>query len=148
MFGLTPYGKNQNLSRQHDPWDFGGFMEDFFKDSAFPAFYGGRDIKVDIREDEKEYIVEAELPGANKDEINIDLHNDQLTISVQKNEQVNEEQNNYIRRERRSSSLSRSFYIENVMEENVNAKFENGLLTIVLPKREPGTEGRRKIQID
>lgn len=93
-------------------------------------------------------MVEAELPGVQKEEINIDLRDDRLSIAVQRNEQVNEERENYIRRERKSASMCRSFYVENVKSEDVKAKFENGLLTIVLPKREPGKPSGRRVAIE
>jgi len=148
MFGLTPFRRNQSVGRSRDFWDFDRFFEDFFNDSVFPAFYNSRHMKVDIKENENEYVVEAELPGVKKEEISIDLHDDRLTIAVKRDEQVNEEQENYIRKERRSCSMCRSFYVENVKNENVSAKLENGLLTIVLPKKEPGKPNSRKIQID
>lgn len=93
-------------------------------------------------------MVEVELPGVQKEEINIDLRDDRLSIAVQRNEQVNEERENYIRRERKSASMCRSFYVENVKSEDVKAKFENGLLTIVLPKREPGKPSGRRVAIE
>lgn len=149
MFGLTPYRKNQSVGRFNDSWGFDRLFEDFFNDSVFPAFYNNsRHMKVDIRENENEYVVEAELPGVKKEEINIDLHDDRLTIAVQRDEQINVEQQNYIRKERRACSMCRSFYVENVKSENVSAKFENGLLTVILPKKEPGRPKGRKIEIE
>lgn len=149
MFGLTPYRKNQGIASTNGGFrDFDRFFEDFFNESFFPAFYNGASqMKVDIKENEKDYVVEAELPGVNKEDINIDLEDNQLTIGVQKNEEVNDEKENYICRERRSSSFSRSFYVDNVKNENVNAKFENGVLTIVLPKKDTGFKATKKIDI-
>ena len=113
-----------------------------------PAFFAGdAQIKVDIKENEKEYIVEADLPGVKKEEINVDLNNDRLTISVTRNEETNIEKENYIRKERRSGSYSRSFYVENVIENQISAKFENGVLSMVLPKRESGVSKNKRIEI-
>lgn len=149
MFGLTPYRKNQGIANRDGGFrDFDRFFEDFFNDSFFPALYNGASqMKVDIKESEKEYVVEAELPGVNKEDINIDLEDNQLTVGVQRNEEVNNDKENYICRERRSSSFSRSFYVDNIKNENVNAKFENGVLTIVLPKKDTGFKSTRKIDI-
>lgn len=150
MFGLTPYRKNQGISKQNNGyWDFDSLFEDFFNDTMFPAFYSNsRQMKVDIMEKENEYVVEAELPGINKDEVNIELNDNHLTISVQKNEQVDEEKDNYIRKERKQCGVSRSFYVENVDNDKVDAKYNNGILTINLPKKDPGTPKSRKIQIN
>lgn len=149
MFGLTPYRRNQGIVNRNEFNDFERFFEDIFSDTFnFPSYFNGsRQMKVDIKDEEKEYVVEAELPGVNKEDINIDLHDNQLTIMVQKDEQINNEKDSYICRERRTSSISRSFYLENVKNEEVNAKFENGLLSIKLPKKEIGSAYKRKIDI-
>jgi len=120
---LVPYGrKNRGLSeRPHDIFNIDNFFDGFFGDSFMPAFFAGdAQIKVDIKENEKEYIVEADLPGVKKEEINVDLNNDRLTISVTRNEETNIEKENYIRKERRSGSYSRSFYVENVIENQIS----------------------------
>jgi HSP20 family protein len=149
MFGLTPFKKNQGLSMGNsDFWDIDSMFENFFSDSVFPVFYSNsRKMKVDIKDTENEYIFEAELPGVSKEEVNIELRNNTLTILVTKNEQVNEERDNYIRRERRQSSMARSFYVDDVDIEKIDAKFNNGILSIVLPKKEPGSHKNKKIDI-
>lgn len=82
-------------------------------------------MKVDIKENEKEYVFEAELPGIKKEEMNIQIDDDRLTISVQKNVQTDEEKDNYIRKERSYSSMTRSFSISNVETDSVNAKLND-----------------------
>ena len=147
---LVPYGrKNRGLSeRPHDVFSIDNLFDNFFGDSFMPALFAGdSQIRVDIKENEKEYIVEADLPGVKKEEINVDLNNDRLTISVTRNEEVNEEKENYIRKERRSGSYCRSFYVENVMEDKISAKFENGVLSMVLPKKESGVSKKNRIEI-
>jgi len=150
MFGITPFRRNHPVSRNFlSPWsDLDRAFDDFFS-NAFPSFYNGfGTLKVDIKETEQEYIVEAEIPGVKKDDIKVELNDDMLTIHVQTNEEINEERDRYIRRERRSSSMSRSFYVENVKTENITAKYENGILSLKLPKKEPGYEARRYIDIE
>ena len=149
MFDLTPYKKKSSLSRGNgDLWDIDSMFENFFNDSVFPAYYSNsRQMKVDIKENENEYIIDAELPGINKEEVNIELNDNNLTISVSKDEQVNEEKENYIRKERYQSSMTRSFHIENVNNEKVDATFNNGVLSVILPKREPGSPKNKKIDI-
>ena len=149
MFGLTPYNNRRNLDvqRASDLWDPESWFDNFFND--FPTLYGsGSQMKVDIKENEKDYEIEAELPGVKKDEINIELRDDRLTISVQREEHDEEEKNNYIRKERRVSSMSRSFYVSDVKPEDVKAKFENGVLTLTLPKSEDEKKREHKIQIN
>lgn len=147
---LVPYGrKNRGLAkRPQDIFSIDSLFDDFFSDSFMPAFFAGdAQMKVDVKENEKEYIVEADLPGVKKEEINIDLSNGRLTISVAKNEEINVEEDNYIRKERRSGSYCRSFYVENVVEDQIAAKFENGVLSIVLPKNDAGVNKKNRIEI-
>lgn len=150
MFGLTPYRRNNGLSKRgNDAFDMEHFFESFFNDPFFPTFYSGSgQMRVDIKENDREYIVEAELPGVNREEIAVDLKDDRLTIAVERNEQVNVEKENYIRKERRYGSMSRTFSVPNIIHENVSARFENGILSIVLPKKENMLPGNSKIQIE
>ena len=149
MFGLTPYNKRGNgLVGRNDWFDMRSIFDSFFDDSFRSAFLtSGSPMKADIRETEKEFIIDAELPGIKKEDIKLDLRDDTLTISVEHSEQTNEEKDNYIRRERRFGSFSRSFYVENVKHEDVSAKYNDGILTVNIPKAEAGKERNRKIDI-
>jgi len=147
---LIPYGRrNRGLaSRSKDIFNIDSLFDNFFNDSFMsPWFMGDSQMRVDVKENDKEYIVEADLPGVNKEDINIELNNDRLTIAVERNEEVNVEKENYIRRERRSGSFCRSFYIQNVVEDQISAKFENGVLSIVLPKKDQTPKKRNRIEI-
>ncbi|MCX7711596.1 MAG: Hsp20/alpha crystallin family protein [Clostridia bacterium] len=150
MFGLTPFNhrKTNDLARQNDIFDMRSIFENFFNDSMFPAFPSfGASMRADIRETEKEYVIDAEIPGVNKEDIKLDLRDDVLTISVEHNEQINEERDNYVRKERRFGSFSRSFYVDNVKHDGVTAKYDNGILTVKLPKDETGNNRRYQIDI-
>lgn len=149
MFGLTPYNRRSNgIAGRNDFFDMRSIFDNFFDDPFRSAFFGsGNPIKADIRETEKEYIIDAEMPGVRKEDIKLDLRDDTLTISVEHNEEVNEEKENYIRKERRFGSFSRSFYVENVKHEDVSAKYNDGILTVNIPKAEAGKERKRKIEI-
>lgn len=150
MFGLTPYNRRENeVSRRNDPFDIRNIFEDFFSDSLMPAFNtAANSIKTDIRETEKEYVVEAEIPGANKEDIKLELKDEILTIAVEHNEQTNEEHDNYIRKERRYGSYSRSFQVQNIKNEEVTARYENGILTVTLPKAGEEKEKKHNIEIN
>jgi len=143
MFGLTPYSRRGNdIARRLGFFDLGKFFDEFFNEPLVPAFVPAvQPIRADIRETDTEYIIDAEIPGVRKEDIKLELRDDTLTISVEHNEELNEERENYIRRERRYGSFSRSFYVENVKNDQVTAKYNNGVLTIILPKEK---EGRRK----
>jgi HSP20 family protein len=149
MFGITPYNRrNNSVEKRNDFWDMGSVFENFFDDSFLPGFFrGANQIKADIRENEKEYIVDAEIPGVKKEDIKLELRDDVLTIVVEHNEEVNEERDNYIRRERKSGSYSRSFQVDNVKNEDVKASYDNGILTITLPKQEGGKVNSHRIDI-
>lgn len=134
MFGIVPF-RNNKLQGRTSIFDMDSIFNDFFNDSAF-GFSGINPIKADVKENEKEYIIEAEIPGAKKEDIKLDLRDDRLTISVESSQESKEERENYIRRERRVGAFSRSFYVENVRHEDVSAKYENGILAVVLPKSE------------
>ncbi|MDF2988829.1 MAG: hypothetical protein K0R50_4339 [Eubacterium sp.] len=145
MFGIVPF-KNNKIQGRGSLFDMDSIFNDFLNDSAF-GFEGLNSIKADVKENEKEYIVEAEIPGAKKEDIKLDLRDDRLTIAVERSEETKEERNNYIRRERKFGSTSRSFYVENVKQEDVTAKYEDGILSIVLPKSEvKKTNNRIEIQ--
>jgi len=149
MFGLTPYNRRSNsVSRGKDLWDVKNIFDDFFGDSFVSGFFSAANsMKADIRETDKEFIIDAEMPGVKKEDIKLDLRDDTLTISVERDEQVNEERENYVRRERRYGGFSRSFYVENVKHEGVMAKYNDGILTITLPKAEEVQSKKRQIEI-
>lgn len=151
MFGLTPNGSNRKrgeLVRRNDFFNVRSMFDDFFGDSFLPSFFASSNpIKADIRETDKEYIIDAEIPGAKKEDIKIELRDDMLTIALEHDEQVNEERENYIRKERRYGSCSRSFYIENVKNDKVEAKYNDGILTITLPKSDEVKNKRHNIEI-
>ena len=124
-------------------------FDDLFRDdfSMFPA-WSGRDplygkhakhmMKTDVRETEDTYEVDMALPGFKTDEINVDLKNGYLTVSAAKGLDKDEKDKNgkYIRQERYTGAMSRSFYVGDVAPEDVKAKFEDGILQISLPKAE------------
>ena len=150
MFGLVPFNKrNTDVEKKtHDLLDIDSIFENFFNDTVFPSFYSNSgQMRVDIKETDKEYVVEAELPGVKKEEVNIQLDDDRLTISVERKEQSDEKKDYYIRKERRHCSMTRSFAVTNIMGDKVTARFENGVLSITLPKKEQTKPTGKKIDI-
>jgi len=150
MFDLIPFRRSKTgLTREPASiFDVESVFENFFNEALWPSLYAGSSkMRVDVREKDDEFIVEAELPGVKKEEIGIDLDEDLLTISVKRNEEIDEKNERYIRRERKYGMMSRSFSIANVDPEKATARLENGILTLVLPKKKPESKRLKKIEI-
>ena len=131
------------------------FDEKLFTEKKDPL-YGknvSRLMKTDVRETEKTYELDIDLPGFKKDEIQIELKDGYLTVSAEKGLDKDEEdkKGKYIRRERYAGACSRSFYVgEGVTEEDIKAEFKHGILTLVVPKKEakPAVEQKKYIAIE
>ena len=141
---LTPSIFGENL--------FDNFFDDFF---TFPTFndremqnvqkklYGhhaGNMMKTDVQEHDNHYDVALDLPGFKKDELTLELKEGYLPISAAKGldqDQKDEKSGKYIRRERYAGAMRRSFYVgEDIKQEDVHAKYENGVLKLSFPKKE------------
>ncbi|HOQ10256.1 MAG TPA: Hsp20/alpha crystallin family protein [Syntrophomonadaceae bacterium] len=146
MSGLVPFNR-WGLSRSGFE-DFYNLIDDFFSNTWMPMRSMMRDtFRLDIQENEREYCIEAELPGVKKEEINLELKDDgRLTISVEREESLEEEKKNYVHRERRYSSMQRSIYLRDAKTEGVKAQLKDGILRIIVPKEE-AQGGTHRIQI-
>jgi len=137
---FDPYRGFEGISKRINK-----FVNEF--DKGFQIETGGYNPRVDITEDEKNLFVHAELPGMSKESVNIAVSEDKmLTIKGEKKKESLEENTNYIRSERKFGSFSRSFLLPEFVDlEKVEAKFENGVLEIILEKKEP--EKPKEIEI-
>ena len=121
----------------------------------FP-FRGSRStglMKTDVKETDNSYELDMDMPGFEKEDIRAELKNGYLTVSASSHKNNDEKDNDgkYIRRERYSGSCSRSFYVgEDVKQEDIKAKFENGILKVSIPKKEekPAVEENKHIAIE
>src|SRR5699024_1363233 len=104
-------------------------------------------FKVDVRETVNEYVVEAELPGVKKDEVDISLNEGRLTITVKREENVEERKDEYIHQERKVGSMQRSLFLENAKPETGSAKLTDGVLRITVPK-DTQSDASSKIDIE
>jgi HSP20 family protein len=128
--------------------DFYNTLEDFFSDSWTQGRNLLRDtFKIDIEETDDAYRVEAELPGVKKEEINLSVEDDVLSISVNRSEETNNEGKNYIHRERRVSSMSRRVRLANANLGEIKAKLDEGVLAVTIPKQTK-EQGARAIEIE
>ncbi len=127
-----------------DSWDnFDRQMNTFLDTTRRNPVFGKNAknlMKTDVRETKTGYEVDVDLPGFKKDEIKIELENGYLTISAQKGidkEEKNKEDGHYIRKERYSGAMQRSFYVGDALkQEDISAKFEDGILKLSIPKKE------------
>lgn len=121
-------------------------MDDFFDGFFNPGYYSTRRIgqapamKADVRELEHGYEIELELPGFRKEDLHAELKDGYLTIQAthQKQEEKKDENGTYLCQERYQGHYQRSFYVgEEITQEDVHAAFENGVLKLSVPKKEP-----------
>ncbi len=148
MAGLIPFNRKKNDLLRSEFGDFGSMLDDFFGESfPFRRSLEADTFKVDVEDSEKEYIVHAELPGVNKEEVHLSLEDGRLRILVQRNEEKEDKNKNYIHRERRVCSMERNIFLAEAGEENIKAKLEHGVLKIEIPKK-PHVDTSRKIEID
>lgn len=126
-------------------------FEELFDDAFEKRFWGERDplygknaknlMKTDVAESDDCYKVAIDLPGFQKDEVNVELKNGYLTVTATKglNKDQRGEDGRYIRRERYSGSCSRTFYVGDVRPDEVKCRYESGVLMMILPKRDAKT---------
>ena len=129
---LVPYARKNHTVSNFNPFhDFDELERAFFSDNALSEF------KTDIQEDGDNFVLEADLPGFKKDEINVELKDGYVTISAAKGLDKDETDKNgkYIRQERYTGACSRSFYVgSNIQPEDISAKYEGGVLRLSVPK--------------
>lgn len=130
-----------------------GDIFDAFNDFFKPMFYDEHldSMKTDIKETENEYQLEIEMPGFKKEEIKVSLENGYLTVGAEKTakqEEGGENASRYLRKEC-SVSCQRSYYVgDDVEQENVKAKYENGMLCLTVPKQSPKKIAPKTIDIE
>ena len=127
-------------------------FDNFFGDDDFFPKKEHHLMKTDIKEKKDKYVIEMDLPGYEKENINLELNNGYLEISakVEKNNDSEEDDEKFVRRERFFGECSRSFYVgEDITEEEINAEFKNGILKVEIPKKEEQIEEptTKKIEI-
>ena len=126
-----------------------------WNDVFTPDWFGGMDSyksnlpAVNIMEGERDFILELAVPGQKKEDINVELDNDVLTISMETQSEVDEKQGEYTRREFRYTSFKRAFTLpESVNQEDINADYKDGILRFTLPKKEEALpKAKRLIEI-
>ena len=121
----------------------------FYLDDFFDNFVSSKEMnnmKCDIYEKDGDYHIEMDIPGFDKKDIQIESNNGYLTVTAEKQQEDNEEQKNYIRRERSYGKYTRSFYLGELENDNIEATFVDGILKIVVPKKQE-SENKKFIEI-
>ena len=125
------------IPRRHD-FDL---LDDVFGDAFFNE-RASKLMKTDIKEKEDKYVIDIDLPGYEKEGIELNIQDGYLTVHATVNkDEKDEEKGKFVRKERFSGECTRSFYVgENVTEDEIKAKFRYGTLTIEVPKKEEKKE--------
>ncbi len=145
MFELTPYfhNRHQRGVNVYDPFrEFDDFERSFFGERVHT-------FSTDITDNGDSYTVETDLPGFNKDDIKIDIAGDTMTVSAERhsNYEKDDKKSKYVRVERSYGSYSRSFDITGIDSENITAAYDNGVLTLTLPKKSAKEPETRRLEI-
>lgn len=142
MFELTPFGYRR-VSAYNPFRELEEMSRSFWSSSELTAF------RTDIRKEDENYILEAELPGFKKEDISIDIDKDCLTISAERKSEEEEEnkESNFVRRERYYGSFRRSFNLKGIDAENITASYTDGILTLTMPEKTPEIPAARRLEI-
>ena len=146
MFGLM---RNNDFLRSYNPFRE---MEEF-ENNAFKSFFGDpslAEFKTDLSDEGDHYELEADLPGFDKKDINLQIEDNQLIIRAERHSKYEQEdqQNKIVRRERSYGSYSRVFDMAGIDTDNIKAKYENGVLKLELPKLEKAEPQIKKLDIE
>lgn len=139
MYGLTPFEK-----KTYDLFNaFHDFENNFFDAPSVPS------CKTDIKDEGDKFVLEAELPGFEKNEINLDINGDNLVITAEHSTGSGEKDdgNKYVRRERSYCSYQRSFDISSIDSSKIDAEYKNGVLILNMPKKAPVSSSARRLEI-
>ena len=137
-YTIMPYHRNE-MDR---------FINNFTRDLISPMQSYVSAFNTDITDEGDHYLLEAELPGFDKKDISVDVEGDQLVIRAAREESTEEEEKNYVHRERHYGTYTRRFDIVGIDVEKIGAKYEDGILKLTLPKQEPQEPEGKKISIE
>lgn len=146
MANLIPVNRRNRSVTPTGFEDFYNMLDDFFTDPWLTGRRTQAAFKIDVQQSDNEYTIEAELPGVKKEEVSLEMNDGTLRISVNHEENKDEETKNYIHRERRYSSMSRAVYLADAEADGISAKLDGGILRVSVP-RQKNAESTRRIEI-
>lgn len=140
MTALTRFDPRKDLMPDSMP----EFVRSFMRMADWPVRATADDMKLDVNENDKEYLIKAEIPGARKEDISISVDGNYVTISAEVKEEKKETRKHNGERtllqEMRYGSMTRGFTLpHDVDDKSADAKYENGIVSLTLPKRAPTT---------
>jgi len=144
--------RNKNSLTSYNPFrEMDDFEKSFFGNPfGFFNFDSFDEFKTDITDEGDSYKIVTDLPGFSKDDINLDINGNTLTLSAERHSEHEDKDNHgkYIRCERSYGSYSRSFDLSGVKADEIKAKYDNGVLTLTLPKQGNISGGGHRLQIE
>ncbi len=152
MFVLRPVSSNKTSNYLNPFQELDELERRFFSD-PFHEFVGRGDLaefKTDIQDKDDHFLMEMDMPGFAKEDIHLDLNGDTLTVSAERHSEHedSDKKKNYVHVERSYGSYSRSFDISGVAADQIKAKYEDGVLKLTLPKKQPELPQSRKLEIE
>ena len=152
MFELTHRNNNHHISTYNPFRELEDFERSFFN-SPFSSFFGTQDLaefKTDVTDEGDHYLLEADLPGFEKKDIQLEISGDTLTVRAQRHSKLEEKdkKDKLVRIERSYGSYSRQFDISGVEAEQIKARYDNGVLKLTLPKKQAALPESRLLEIE
>ena len=144
MFELIPFERSIRSMNSYSPFRQ---MEEMQR-SFFNAANASSLFRTDVSDMGEYYRLEAELPGFSKEDINISIEDERMTISVQRKQDSEENKSNYVRRERFYGTYSRSFDLSGIDSDKISASYNNGVLSLDMPKLSPAVPASRRLEIN
>ena len=149
MFEIIPFAHRNNTVGFNPFREMEAFEKNFFGSPFFSAA-AMEPFRTDIKESDTEFTLEADLPGFEKKDIELSLDGDRLTIKAERHSdhEDKDEKKNYVRCERSYGAYSRSFDVSGIDADGIKAKYENGVLTLRLPKKAPELPTAKTLTIE
>lgn len=152
MFELTRRNNNHQV-KAYNPFREMEELERKFFGDPFGAFFGNADLaefKTDVTDEGDHYLLEADLPGFDKKDIQLDISGDVLTVKAERHSKIEEKdkKDKIVRIERSYGSYSRQFDVSGVKTDEIKAKYENGVLQLKLPKKEEEKPESKRLEIE
>lgn len=148
MFELKPYTRKNNGVYYNPFQTMDEFERNFFNPSFFETTL--EQFKTDIKDDGDSYTLQADLPGFDKKDIHLDLNNDVLTISAERHSEHEDKdkKGKFVRCERSYGTYTRQFDVSNINTDAMKAKYENGVLTLNMPKKSAQLPTAKRVEIE
>ncbi len=152
MYALNTMNRNHQMNTYNPFREMENLERSFFGD-PFGDFFNTNDLaefKTDITDEGDHYLLQADLPGFDKKDINLNLNGDTLTIQAQRNNNYSEKdsQGKIVRMERSYGTYARQFNVSEIDTDHIRAAYDNGVLSLTMPKRNEVLPESRTLEIE